>query len=61
MAYQSLPPLAPRNEGLTSALLPTVGDSFAVGEPINEKVIDDHLAVQAIIRRFQVKIVMDWR
>lgn len=27
------------------------------GSPINEKIIDDHLAVQAIIRSYQVKYV----
>lgn len=28
------------------------------GSPINEKIIDDHLAVQAIIRSYQVKDVL---
>lgn len=31
------------------------------GSPINEKIIDDHLAVQAIIRSYQVKYVSYYR
>lgn len=60
-----MPPLAPltKNEGAATALLPVFTDSSSVGfgsEPVNEKMIDDHLAVQAIIRRFQVIITTNF-
>lgn len=36
--------------------MPAGGGISAVGQmPVNEKIIDDHLAVQAIIRSYQVK------
>lgn len=52
-----MPPLATRNDTAVSSLIPILPDTFSVGfgsEPVSEKMIDDHLAVQAIIRRFQV-------
>ncbi|XP_050423123.1 2-oxoglutarate dehydrogenase complex component E1 isoform X2 [Adelges cooleyi] len=56
-AYQAPPTLAPpgRNEVLLSNLLPSVQNTAAVGGAYNEKMIDDHLAVQAIIRSYQVR------
>ncbi|XP_059048420.1 2-oxoglutarate dehydrogenase complex component E1 isoform X1 [Achroia grisella] len=58
-AYTSPPNLAPynRNEVPLTALVPTSGGmpSISAGSPINEKIIDDHLAVQAIIRSYQAR------
>lgn len=57
--YQAPPSLAPlgRNEIPVGALIPMMGGSSALGTgQISEKVIDDHLAVQAIIRSYQVRI-----
>ncbi|XP_059048422.1 2-oxoglutarate dehydrogenase complex component E1 isoform X2 [Achroia grisella] len=58
-AYTSPPNLAPynRNEVPLTALVPTSGGmpSISAGSPINEKIIDDHLAVQAIIRSYQIR------
>ncbi|CAH2992068.1 unnamed protein product [Chilo suppressalis] len=56
-AYTSPPNLAPynKNEVPLTALVPASGGfpSISSGSPINEKIIDDHLAVQAIIRSYQ--------
>lgn len=61
-AYQSPPNLSPynKNEVPLSSLVPAAGGlpSISSGSPINEKIIDDHLAVQAIIRSYQVKLVL---
>ncbi|XP_026751044.1 2-oxoglutarate dehydrogenase complex component E1 isoform X3 [Galleria mellonella] len=58
-AYTSPPNLAPynKNEVPLTALVPTSGgmSSISAGSPINEKIIDDHLAVQAIIRSYQIR------
>ncbi|XP_063379306.1 2-oxoglutarate dehydrogenase complex component E1 isoform X3 [Cydia fagiglandana] len=58
-AYTSPPNLAPynKNEMPLSALVPASGGmpSISAGSPINEKIIDDHLAVQAIIRSYQAR------
>ncbi|XP_077285612.1 oxoglutarate dehydrogenase Nc73EF isoform X2 [Arctopsyche grandis] len=58
-AYQSPPGLAPppRNTIPLSALVPSGGMSgpSLSGSPVNEKIIDDHLAVQAIIRSYQIR------
>ncbi|KAM3962956.1 oxoglutarate dehydrogenase Nc73EF isoform 2-T3 [Aphomia sociella] len=58
-AYTSPPNLAPynKNEVPLTALVPTSGGmpSISAGSPINEKIIDDHLAVQAIIRSYQAR------
>ncbi|XP_049866076.1 2-oxoglutarate dehydrogenase complex component E1 isoform X2 [Pectinophora gossypiella] len=57
-AYTSPPNLAPynRNEVPLTSLVPSGGmPSIAAGSPINEKIIDDHLAVQAIIRSYQAR------
>ncbi|XP_063532160.1 2-oxoglutarate dehydrogenase complex component E1 isoform X4 [Cydia strobilella] len=58
-AYTSPPNLAPynKNEMPLSALVPASGGmpSISAGSPINEKIIDDHLAVQAIIRSYQIR------
>ncbi|XP_066260739.1 2-oxoglutarate dehydrogenase complex component E1 isoform X5 [Euwallacea similis] len=53
--YTAPPTLAqPRaNEISLGALIPSLGGSSALSGGINEKVIDDHLAVQAIIRSYQ--------
>ncbi|ENN76218.1 hypothetical protein YQE_07185, partial [Dendroctonus ponderosae] len=53
--YSAPPSLAQprRNEVPLGALIPSLGGSNALGGGINEKVIDDHLAVQAIIRSYQ--------
>lgn len=40
-----------------SSLVP-MGGLPAFGAPINDKIIDDHLAVQAIIRSYQVCCVV---
>lgn len=57
-AYQPPPSLAApgRNQVPVTSIAPYLGGSGAValGGQINEKVIDDHLAVQAIIRSYQV-------
>ncbi|XP_017784417.1 PREDICTED: 2-oxoglutarate dehydrogenase, mitochondrial isoform X2 [Nicrophorus vespilloides] len=57
--YQSPPSLAPmgRNEMSIASFLPAVGGGGggAVGGAISEKTIDDHLAVQAIIRSYQAR------
>ncbi|KAL4113356.1 hypothetical protein QTP88_016990 [Uroleucon formosanum] len=56
-AYQAPPSLAPpgKNEVLLSSLLPGVQNTTAIGGAFSEKMIDDHLAVQAIIRSYQVR------
>ncbi|XP_037299477.1 2-oxoglutarate dehydrogenase, mitochondrial isoform X6 [Manduca sexta] len=58
-AYTPPPNLAPynKNEVPLTSLVPTSGGmpSIAAGSPINEKIIDDHLAVQAIIRSYQIR------
>ncbi|KAL0840504.1 hypothetical protein ABMA28_015739 [Loxostege sticticalis] len=58
-AYTSPPNLAPynKNEVPLTALVPASGGmpSISSGSPINEKIIDDHLAVQAIIRSYQIR------
>ncbi|XP_030752283.1 2-oxoglutarate dehydrogenase, mitochondrial isoform X2 [Sitophilus oryzae] len=53
--YISPPSLATpsRNEVPLGALIPSLGGSALAGQGINEKIIDDHLAVQAIIRSYQ--------
>ncbi|CAK1553529.1 unnamed protein product [Leptosia nina] len=57
VAYTPPPNLAPyaKNEVPLTSLIPASGGmpSIASGSPINEKIIDDHLAVQAIIRSYQ--------
>ncbi|XP_072940888.1 2-oxoglutarate dehydrogenase complex component E1 isoform X2 [Epargyreus clarus] len=59
VAYTSPPNLAPysKNEVPLTSLVPAAGGmpSIAAGSPINEKIIDDHLAVQAIIRSYQAR------
>ncbi|VVC92904.1 unnamed protein product [Leptidea sinapis] len=59
VAYTSPPNLAPysKNEVPLTSLVPVSGGmpSIASGSPINEKIIDDHLAVQAIIRSYQAR------
>ncbi|KOB77372.1 putative 2-oxoglutarate dehydrogenase e1 subunit, partial [Operophtera brumata] len=58
-AYTSPPNLAPynRNEVPLTSLVPASAGmpSISSGSPINEKIIDDHLAVQAIIRSYQAR------
>ncbi|XP_025204788.1 2-oxoglutarate dehydrogenase, mitochondrial isoform X4 [Melanaphis sacchari] len=56
-AYQAPPSLAPpgKNEVLLSSILPAVQNTTAIGGAFSEKMIDDHLAVQAIIRSYQVR------
>ncbi|XP_026815301.1 2-oxoglutarate dehydrogenase, mitochondrial isoform X7 [Rhopalosiphum maidis] len=56
-AYQAPPSLAPpgKNEVLLSSILPAVQSTTAIGGVFSEKMIDDHLAVQAIIRSYQVR------
>ncbi|XP_034189455.1 oxoglutarate dehydrogenase Nc73EF isoform X5 [Osmia lignaria lignaria] len=55
-AYQAPPSLAPsHNQIPLGALLPLGGGSQLSQVPINEKIIDDHLAVQAIIRSYQAR------
>lgn len=57
LAYQSPPSLAHRHDQIPlGTLLPMAGSSQVGSVPINEKIIDDHLAVQAIIRSYQVCI-----
>jgi 2-oxoglutarate dehydrogenase E1 component len=57
-AYQPPPSLAApgRNQVPVTSIAPYLGGSgaLALGGQINEKIIDDHLAVQAIIRSYQV-------
>nr|XP_023025434.1 2-oxoglutarate dehydrogenase, mitochondrial-like isoform X2 [Leptinotarsa decemlineata] len=55
--YQPPPSLAPlgRNEIPATSLLPMAGSLSLGGGQISEKVIDDHLAVQAIIRSYQAR------
>ncbi|XP_053979498.1 2-oxoglutarate dehydrogenase complex component E1 isoform X3 [Hylaeus volcanicus] len=56
LAYQAPPSLAPsHNQIPLGALLPLGGGSQLSQIPINEKIIDDHLAVQAIIRSYQIR------
>jgi len=59
-AYQAPPSLAPpgKNEVLLSSFLPGVQNTTAIGGAFSEKMIDDHLAVQAIIRSYQVSYFM---
>ncbi|XP_065338418.1 2-oxoglutarate dehydrogenase complex component E1 isoform X4 [Cloeon dipterum] len=56
-AYQPPPSLAlpGRNEAPLSSLAPFLGGSSALGGQVDEKIIDDHLAVQAIIRSYQIR------
>ncbi|XP_026815300.1 2-oxoglutarate dehydrogenase, mitochondrial isoform X6 [Rhopalosiphum maidis] len=56
-AYQAPPSLAPpgKNEVLLSSILPAVQSTTAIGGVFSEKMIDDHLAVQAIIRSYQIR------
>ncbi|XP_078040415.1 oxoglutarate dehydrogenase Nc73EF isoform X3 [Augochlora pura] len=56
VAYQAPPSLAPsHNQIPLGALLPLGGGSQLSQVPVNEKIIDDHLAVQAIIRSYQIR------
>ncbi|XP_043472208.1 2-oxoglutarate dehydrogenase, mitochondrial isoform X2 [Leptopilina heterotoma] len=56
MAYQAPPSLAPSyNQIPLGSLLPLGGGSQIGQVPVNEKIIDDHLAVQAIIRSYQAR------
>ncbi|XP_031771729.1 2-oxoglutarate dehydrogenase, mitochondrial isoform X4 [Apis florea] len=56
LAYQAPPSLAPsHNQVPLGALLPLGGSSQLSQIPITEKIIDDHLAVQAIIRSYQIR------
>ncbi|XP_011300393.1 2-oxoglutarate dehydrogenase, mitochondrial-like isoform X2 [Fopius arisanus] len=55
LAYQSPPSLAPRHDQVPLGSLLPLGGSQVGQVPINEKVIDDHLAVQAIIRSYQIR------
>ncbi|NEU33054.1 hypothetical protein GN156_20375, partial [bacterium LRH843] len=58
-AYQAPPNLAElgRNQVPVSSLVPFMGGASPAlsGGPVNEKIIDDHLAVQAIIRSYQAR------
>ncbi|XP_014487770.1 PREDICTED: 2-oxoglutarate dehydrogenase, mitochondrial isoform X5 [Dinoponera quadriceps] len=55
LAYQAPPSLAPsHNQVPLGALLP-MGGMQVSQMPVNEKIIDDHLAVQAIIRSYQIR------
>ncbi|XP_066991087.1 2-oxoglutarate dehydrogenase complex component E1 isoform X4 [Anabrus simplex] len=58
-AYQPPPSLGipAKNQVPITSLAPYIGGSSApaLGGQINEKVIDDHLAVQAIIRSYQIR------
>ncbi|XP_077264055.1 oxoglutarate dehydrogenase Nc73EF isoform X5 [Temnothorax americanus] len=55
-AYQAPPSLAPSyNQVPLGALLPLGGGTQLGQAPVNEKIIDDHLAVQAIIRSYQAR------
>ncbi|XP_044750201.1 2-oxoglutarate dehydrogenase, mitochondrial isoform X5 [Coccinella septempunctata] len=55
VGYQAPPSLAPlgKNEVPALSFLPSIAG--AAGAPVSEKVIDDHLAVQAIIRSYQAR------
>ncbi|XP_011498666.1 PREDICTED: 2-oxoglutarate dehydrogenase, mitochondrial isoform X3 [Ceratosolen solmsi marchali] len=55
-AYQAPPSLAGNfNQVPLGSLLP-LGSGSQIGQaPLNEKIIDDHLAVQAIIRSYQIR------
>ncbi|XP_050306622.1 2-oxoglutarate dehydrogenase complex component E1 isoform X6 [Anthonomus grandis grandis] len=56
--YSAPPSLAPprKNEVPLGAVIPSLGASGALGASgISEKIIDDHLAVQAIIRSYQIR------
>ncbi|XP_061936223.1 2-oxoglutarate dehydrogenase complex component E1 isoform X5 [Apis cerana] len=56
LAYQAPPSLAPSyNQVPLGALLPLGGSTQLSQIPITEKIIDDHLAVQAIIRSYQAR------
>ncbi|XP_031370653.1 2-oxoglutarate dehydrogenase, mitochondrial isoform X3 [Apis dorsata] len=56
LAYQAPPSLAPsHNQVPLGALLPLGGSTQLSQIPITEKIIDDHLAVQAIIRSYQAR------
>ncbi|XP_060818714.1 2-oxoglutarate dehydrogenase complex component E1 isoform X5 [Bombus pascuorum] len=56
LAYQAPPSLAPsHNQVPLGALLPLGGGTQLSQIPVNEKIIDDHLAVQAIIRSYQAR------
>ena len=57
-AYVAPPTLAdaPAHHVPLTALAPAMGAMPAVGGQVNDKVIDDHLAVQGIIRAYQVKL-----
>ncbi|XP_063975175.1 2-oxoglutarate dehydrogenase complex component E1 isoform X1 [Diachasmimorpha longicaudata] len=56
LAYQSPPSLAPRHDQIPLGTILPLGGTSQVGQvPINEKIIDDHLAVQAIIRSYQIR------
>ncbi|XP_070163996.1 2-oxoglutarate dehydrogenase complex component E1 isoform X5 [Polyergus mexicanus] len=55
LAYQAPPSLAPSyNQVPLGTLLPFGGSQFGQA-PVSEKIIDDHLAVQAIIRSYQAR------
>lgn len=56
-AYQPPPTLAPPsgNQVPISNLAPFVGQTSRFNEPLSEKIIDDHLAVQALIRSYQIR------
>ncbi|CAH1960074.1 unnamed protein product [Acanthoscelides obtectus] len=55
--YVAPPSLASvgRNEMPLSAIMPLAGGTALGATPISEKIIDDHLAVQAIIRSYQAR------
>ncbi|XP_044726471.1 2-oxoglutarate dehydrogenase, mitochondrial isoform X2 [Chrysoperla carnea] len=56
--YQAPPSLVPtrENEIPISALVPQLaGAGIAAGSSVSEKIIDDHLNVQAIIRSYQIR------
>ncbi|KAK7579718.1 hypothetical protein V9T40_000347 [Parthenolecanium corni] len=58
LAYQSPPTLGEpgRNHVPISSLVPLFGGANAgIGTTVDEKIIDDHLAVQAIIRSYQIR------
>jgi 2-oxoglutarate dehydrogenase E1 component len=56
LAYQAPPSLAPSYNQVPLGSLFPIGGSSQVGQvPVNEKIIDDHLAVQAIIRSYQAR------
>ncbi|CAL1677275.1 unnamed protein product [Lasius platythorax] len=56
LAYQAPPSLAPSyNQMPLGALLPLGGGTQLGQASVNEKIIDDHLAVQAIIRSYQAR------